>query len=184
MPDYSDVEILGMLRSSKSGARSKAFTYLYDTVYSFILGFVLKNGGSSTDAEDLFQDSLIAFYEKSIAADFKLEGSAKNYIHGIARNLWYKKFRKPKIEFSAAEIPDYKHPIDDEENVEEEKLQQLKVVFAQLSSGCQSILTCYYYEKKSMKEIADLLDLASEGVAKNKKARCLKKMKDIFQTSR
>lgn len=180
MLEYSDDKVLELLRSSNSEDRSNAFRFLYDDLFGFIGPFVMKNGGNAADAEDLFQDGLIAFYEKSLQEGFQLTSSIKNYVHGICRNLWFKRFRKGPKEISVEDVTIYNQPQEEEETLDTEHLQQLDRYFLALSEGCQKILKLYYYEKKNMKEIAKLLALASGGVAKNKKARCLQKLKEHF----
>ena len=51
-------------------------------------------GGNQVDAEDIFQDSLLIFYEKTIAGTLHIEASPEAYIMGIAKHLWIKQKRK------------------------------------------------------------------------------------------
>jgi len=184
MPEYSDDKVLEMLRSPETENRSKALRYLYDVLFGFIAPFVVKNGGNASDAEDLFQDGLIAFYEKVVDKDFELTSSIKNYVYGICRNMWFKRFKKGKKEISVEDVAIFSQVEAEDETGSLERLLELEGHLLALSIGCQRILKLYYFDKKSMNDIASLLDLASGGVAKNKKARCLQKLKALFQAGK
>ncbi|MBD0257043.1 MAG: sigma-70 family RNA polymerase sigma factor, partial [Cytophagales bacterium] len=53
-----------------------------------------------------------------------------------------------------------------------------------LGEGCREMLLGFYYERKSMQELAGAMGYASEAVAKNKKASCLKKLRDLVLGNR
>ena len=53
--------------------------------------------------------------------------------------------------------------------------------FKKLGSSCQEILKEFYFSKTSLREIAEKLNIG-EASAKNKKYRCLQKLKEIAQT--
>ena len=61
----------------------------------------------------------------------------------------------------------------------EEKQKKLKRLFSQIGENCQRVLHLFYFHRLSMNAIAQELGLANEQVAKNKKSRCLKKLKAI-----
>jgi len=180
MSEYSDTEILKMLRSSSDSLRSKALRYIYDKLYPYIAGFIIKQGGLDSDIPDVFQNSLIAFYEKARNEDFELSGSIKNYVHGICRNLWFKRFRKENKEISVEDVSRYESAEEEVNEVEQNRLQQLDKYFLSLGASCQEILKLYYYKKMNMNQIAEVLSLANGSVAKNKKARCMQKLKSLF----
>ena len=52
--------------------------------------------------------------------------------------------------------------------------------FKQLGASCQLVLTRFYFEKKSMKAIAEELQIDAAS-ARNKKYRCMQKLKELVQ---
>jgi len=52
-----------------------------------------------------------------------------------------------------------------------------------MNCACKKILILFYYENRSMKEIAEIMNLANDKVAKNKKNRCLNKLRSLAQQS-
>ena len=80
------------------------------------------------------------------------------------------------------EIPtdfEYATPLTNWEQEFEPNL--LDTIEKHLGEKCRQILSHYYYDKRSMREIAQLMGLANEQVAKNKKSLCLKKLKEMIR---
>ena len=51
-----------------------------------------------------------------------------------------------------------------------------------MTEPCNSILTLYYWDDKSMKEIADLKDYSNADSAKSQKNKCMSKLKAYVKT--
>ena len=60
---YSDKKLLADLGSNDEHIINEAFYYLYQKYYRMASNYIRHNSGSEAEAEDVFQDSLIAFYE-------------------------------------------------------------------------------------------------------------------------
>lgn len=80
-------DILRELRKEKNNA----FGQLYAKYFGMVDHFVTHNSGRSTDAEDLFQDTMVTLLEKLRQDNFVLTASLKTYIMAIAKNLWLKR---------------------------------------------------------------------------------------------
>jgi RNA polymerase sigma-70 factor (ECF subfamily) len=50
-----------------------------------------------------------------------------------------------------------------------------------MGNPCKELLILYYYHKKSMSEIAELLGYQNGHTARNKKYRCLGQLKEIVE---
>ncbi|MEM9549016.1 MAG: sigma-70 family RNA polymerase sigma factor [Bacteroidota bacterium] len=179
MHKVDDAMIIEMLNSSLEN-RNKALSILYDQLYPGIARFIMKNSGTKLDSKDLFQESLIVFYEKAITPEFQLTGSIKNYLHAVCRNIWFKKLRHAgkEISFEHSDLQ-LLGQVDEIPEAENERQVLFAKLMNQLGEGCKNILHRFYFDRQSMKEIAEELNLANEGVAKNKKARCMKKLKQL-----
>ena len=75
---------------------NNAFGKIYKNYFGVVSRFITTNNGTNQDAEDVFQDTMIALIAKLRQDDFKLEASLKTYIMAIAKNLWFKKLRTSK----------------------------------------------------------------------------------------
>jgi DNA-directed RNA polymerase specialized sigma24 family protein len=64
---------------------------LYKENFSTIQAFILANNGSYDDARDVFQEAMIALYEKAQSGSFVLTCQIKTYIYSVCRRLWLKK---------------------------------------------------------------------------------------------
>ncbi|MGZ5247996.1 MAG: hypothetical protein ACXWCR_12885, partial [Flavitalea sp.] len=53
-------------------------------------------------------------------------------------------------------------------------------VLEQIGDQCKKILTGFYYEEKSMKELLVEFSYENEQVLRNRKSRCMKKLKNLI----
>ena len=64
---------------------------------------------------------------------------------------------------------------------EEEKLQKTISAFGSLSDECRDMLRRFYFEKLSLRTIARAISI-NEASARNKKYRCMQKLREIVNT--
>ena len=180
MLEFSDEDILAMLRSMDRHRRNKALGFVYDAFYPSIGRYVLRNNGNSADARDLFQEGVIVLYEKAVDDQFELTGSIQGFLLTVCRNLWLKRLRKSKRKVDWDQVDTGKlgrsGMLDDLVPDRKHKAQHL---LGQLGEQCKRLLVMYYFRRLDMAQIAEAMNLANAGVAKNKKARCMKKLKEL-----
>jgi RNA polymerase sigma-70 factor (ECF subfamily) len=133
------------------------------------------------EAVDIYQDTIIILYENVIHDKLTvLHSSLKTYLFAIGKNLIMKNLRTAeKIRPFGERLEDTE--FDAREENDEEVIRQQELAFdlmEKLAEPCKSILQLYYYQKLSMKHIADKLAYKNENVAKSQKARCLKFLKN------
>jgi RNA polymerase sigma factor (sigma-70 family) len=141
---------------------------------------IYRNGGSRDDAKDIYQEALIILYRKVTGENFTLTSQLGTYLFSVCRFLWLDEIRKrgkiPTGRFS--EETDYSFREDISKEIEKEKkLQLVEKAIASLGEKCRKILRLFYFDKKSMDEIAKLLGYNSENTAKNQKYKCLESAK-------
>lgn len=155
--------------------RKKSFEELYEQVFPSVAKFVSQHGGTFQDAKDIFHDALIIFYEKSLENDLYIEvASEKAYIVGIAKHLWFKKFKEvnKKTELTDKEIV---IPADgDDPSPAEMRILNL---LERAGKKCLDLLTAFYYEKSSLKEITKSFGYRNVHSATVQKFKCLEKVK-------
>jgi RNA polymerase sigma factor (sigma-70 family) len=147
------------------------------------MAFVLKNGGTSEDARDVFQDALVIIYKKAQREDFELTSQFYTYLFGVCNNVWRKK-REKKVN-NPVTISDEEGYIDETGGVEQileqrERYKLYKDAFERLSNGCKTLLQLFY-QKETMKNIAEVLQLTSADAAKTRKMRCQKELEKLMR---
>lgn len=183
MKDLSDSVVIARLKSAQESERSSALRYLYRTHFPLILGFVKKNRGTASDAEDLFQEGMITFYRQIRLENLEIKKNIQSYLYTICRNQWLKKLRTIDREIELVDQHEYIPDLDNTLShlIKDEQTQNLAQLIEQLGDACKQIILLYYYERLSMKQIAQAMGYSGEQVAKNKKSKCLRKLREKCQ---
>ena len=181
MTTISDEAIVQNLQSHNPEIRNRTFSYIYQANYPLVAHFVKKNSGTEADAEDIFQDSLIALYNKANRGSLVLTASLQTYIYSIAKNLWFKKLR---VKNRNVELKDTHENLPLEEDFFEsitknERSELIADILQSLGDDCRKVLRYFYFDRLKMKQIMELMGWQSEQVAKNKKSNCMKKLKTM-----
>lgn len=185
---YSDELIVDTIRQNDSQYYSKdcndVFKFVYNTYYPVINKLITQNNGNDAEAQDIFQETIIAFYEHVKNENFSLTCSLKTYLYSISRNLWLK--RLSKINSVGHSINDFED-FTDIANINEDNLQNEEILLKminKLDESCKNILIYYYYDKLRMNEIKIKMNLGSEQTAKNKKYKCMKHLMEIIKRNK
>ncbi len=185
MKNRPDDWILAGLESGDPNRIDQSLKVLYHQYHPIIAHFIEKNNGSSDEARDIFQDAIIVFYEKIRLRQLRLNCSIQTYLYSICKNLWLNQLRVKKrivrIEEDMEEIPVEQESFSVLESTERNKI--LENLIEQLGVECKKVMQLYYFERMRMAAIAQHLGLATEQGAKNKKARCMKKLRNLIESS-
>jgi RNA polymerase sigma factor (sigma-70 family) len=161
----------------------------YSLYYPMVRRLVIEAGGTTEDAKDILQDSLIVLFEKRRTREFKLTSKESTFVYGIAFNKWRDFSRKnnkhllvtDNIDLSEYEITD--DSLYDEEK--EKDLERIKDCIEKLPNTRKKIIIDYYYAKYSMKEIANKYDeLKNEDSVKTQKYKAVFDLKKCFEISK
>jgi RNA polymerase sigma factor (sigma-70 family) len=156
---------------------------LYKTHYPMVVHLVCSNSGSEQEAKDIYQESVIAFYEKVRQPDFVLTCKIKTYLYAVCRHLWLKRLaEKKKFGVSINEGESFAGIAEELGDVEdaERKFEFIGQSLAQLGDPCSGIIQDFYIHDLSMEEIRDKYGYTSAENAKNQKYKCLQRLKKIF----
>ena len=179
----NDNEILSLMRSVQRNQQDKAFSLLYDKYAKNVYSLVTRNSGSAAEAEDLFQDTLIVLHKNLRKDSFELSCKLNTYIYSVARNLWFNKLRKSSklssLDDAGEEFVDVADSSLEVLQREEEK-GALNELILNLGENCQKVLRYFYFERMKLRAISDELGYANETVAKTKKSKCLKQLRDML----
>lgn len=161
-----------------------ALNALYKLHYSMIYNLIVNNNGSSQEAKDIYQETIIVFYNNIISSEFKLECKIKTYLYSVARRLWLNELKhKFKIVSSLNDFEDIIEieKSDIEKLVEnEKKLKLMDKCLVDLGEPCSTILKEFYINKVSMTEIAEQMGYTNSDNAKNQKYKCLQRLKKLY----
>lgn len=175
-----DTKSFDSLRSIHSG---DAIRELYRTQWESITNHIINQGGTRADAADIFQESVIVFLEKLRLGTFRGESSPGTFLQAIARNLWLTEMRSRKRRqereqrYQAGEdlMASPTEPFGNSSSGKE-NLQQ---IILQLGDTCQKILRGVYYENRKMRDLLHDFGFANEQVLRNRKAKCMKKLREL-----
>ncbi len=185
----SQFNIEQQLLAALADGQRAATEQIYRQNYPIISGWLVKNGGSSTDADDLFQEAIVVLFGKAQDTEFSLTCSIGTYLFAISKHLWYKKLQRKNREPVA--LHDNTGDDDDDTGIaydddisthqeREEHYEQLDAALEQIGEPCRSILKAYYHHDKSMQEIAADFGYTNPDNAKTQKYKCLTRLRKIF----
>lgn len=153
--------------------RKKWFAGLYRDIFPMVAGFISRKGGSLQDAQDIFQEALLLFYEKSSGNE--AIRSDRAYLIGISRNLWYRKCRQePSCEEVDPELRDFEYSGRNEQPAVDKLIELLQ----QTGKRCMEILQAFYYDQLSMTDLAGRFGFTSQRSATVQKYKCLEKVRE------
>jgi len=176
--------------SSIKSDNQRVITKTYDRYKPEFLAFARNNYGMERyEAEDAYQDALFAVYQN--IRDGKLTNltvTFKTYLFSIGKNKIVDNFRKTQNEIELERFPDVFSDDDqmfnsiyyEAESIDEKKQMLVYRSVTQMGDPCKTILYSFYYEEKSMNDIAKSFNYSSSDVAKQQKARCMKKITAII----
>jgi RNA polymerase sigma factor (sigma-70 family) len=154
--------------------------HIYRRNFPSIQNFIIKNFGTASDAEDVFQEAMVIVYK--IVKDERSEeiNNIEAYLYMTAKKMWLYKVRRE----SAARHVSLQIPVHDSaeppgyevELAELEMNLQYGLVqkhFLSLEKVCRQILSLFF-AGTPMKEIARIMGYKNEEVAKRRKYLCQK----------
>ena len=155
---------------------SKAIEAIYKDNFSMVQAFVLNNNGSYDDARDIFQEAMIALYEKAQSESFVLTCQIKTYVYSICRRLWLKKLQQHGKFSNQIDNLDETVPVEEDLEIHEKRNAE----FAIMDRAMKSLLEGYYLKKMGMQELAAEFGYTNADNAKNQKYKCLMRLKKLF----
>lgn len=156
---------------------------------------------SQADAEDLYQDTFLNFFEKEERIVELLErkaaretewiasGDTRNYLIGIAVKLWKNKYRKQmrrKKIAPTADLNEYLDNVADMEATPEEavvakdSLEEVRRQIAALPEKLKVVVLLFYSMDMSAEDIAKSMHLPASTV-RNRLCRARKKIKENME---
>ena len=155
----------------------KALDFLYTKNYRMMTKLIMKNSGTEDEAKDVFQEALIVFWQKIIKKELILTSKISTYIYSVCWNLWRKELDRKK-RLSREEVEGSTVASHDSE----EQIKVMRACVNSLGETCKKVLTYYYFDGLSMKEVAEKLGFANSDTAKTKKYKCKKELDKLVMS--
>lgn len=172
--NFPDSELVDNLRTGQR--MDETIKAIYRGHFDSLSWYVMNNSGSRQDAEDIFQEVIVAFIDLVQKDKFRGESTVKTFLFSLNRFTWLNELkrrgralaREEKYERGQEKVElDTSAIIADREG----KAEVVRLV-AELGEICRKILLLFYYENLSMKEILETMHYENEQVVRNKKYKC------------
>lgn len=171
----------GLARNDK-----KSVEDIYKHNYNLIQALIVNNSGTTDDAKDIFQEAMVVLYEKARSGNFELNCQVRTYLYSVSKRLWLKKLQQSNRfvnEFGDDGMADV--PVEEDLTEHDEKDAEYEMMHQsinKLGEPCKSLLEAFYFQKKSMQDIAEGFGYTNSENAKTQKYKCLMRLKKIFFT--
>lgn len=175
-----DVKLLDGLKNGDDSALEELFQKNYRPIASL----VTRNHGTEDDVEDVLQEALVVLWERVHNDSFEYQAKLSTFIYATAKNIWFRKLARQRrelpSEMETLEIPDG-DSIPSEELEENERVLAVQKAMEEIGNPCKDILLLYYWEERSMEEIAVQLGFANADTVKSKKYQCKKALEKLVK---
>lgn len=183
MDPHTDHQLIEALRRGDFSVLDRVYRDSAPTVTSWIL----KNSGSHADAQDVFQDGIVALHQKAKDPEFVLRCPLGALLFRICQNKWLYALRQKRREATVRKLA----PSSSEEEgsvhdalaaVEEEDLRQrrMRAAFAELSELCRRLLTLLA-KGTAGAAVAEQLGMPSANTVYRRRHACGERWRTLYE---
>lgn len=181
-PPFSDEELVEGLKKQDP----IIIRHLYQNAGPMVYKLIINAGGDHNDAEDIFQEGILATYLNIRTGKYELSSRARltTYLVQICKYKWLDHVKSAYVSKNVLGIDSdfLTDTVEPEDNEKEERIKMLHGLLGKLGKNCQKILHLFYWQKKSYDEIASEIGQEPQS-AKNQKYRCMKKLRELATTT-
>ncbi len=157
-----------------------AIRHILESYHGLLEHMVVSNSGTPSDAEDVIQDTLVAFVEIIRKGTYRREAGIKSFLYTIARNLWITELRKRGSAVKRELLYEKSKDVTDEELMGYLSYKDIQKTVTDLlntlEDKCKQILRMVYFDNLPMREMVAKLGYQNEQVVRNKKHKCMKEL--------
>ena len=167
------------IKEAKNGSQS-AFNYLLDKYWNDVYGFQLKKTRNEYESEDITIQTFSKAFNKIDTFDENY--SFSTWLIAISKNIHIDQVRKKKSSITSrtSVLADETPGIEDK-LIKEQNLAQLLADIKQLKPHYQEVINLRFFQEKSYKEIASILDEPMNNI-KVKLLRAKKLLAEIIES--
>lgn len=151
---------------------------LYESYRTVFIQYMMREFRLEKDfLEDIYQDSFLVLFDAVKKGTFRQESSSmKSFLITTGRNQILNHLRSQRNMDEIDKVDEIdKDKADSLEN--REKQQIVSRYVSKMEEPCCTILSLYYYEEKSMVEIAEEMSYKNASVAKSRKSECMSQLR-------
>lgn len=181
---FKDIDLIQNIKANKN--LNAAIGFIYQEYFEYLSALIIHNSGTGQDAQDIIQEVIVDFINAVQRGKFREEASVKTFLHAMTRNTWLNELKKRGRSEKRDKVFELNRLQDNssEDTYEQrESRKQLLDMFNKLGDGCKKILTLFYFEELSMKEILEQTTYENEQVVRNKKHKCFKELVSLIKNN-
>lgn len=172
---YTDIQIV---ENIKNGNGNHVLEYVYFKHEKETIRWIKKNKGRREEAQDIFQESLLVFYQYVIENKYDKEIPIGAFLFNVSKNKWVNRVKKINKEIHFEKI-EYE-TISEENTSYSDKSKLTKEVLGQIGETCKELLTYSILYDLSMEDISLRMGFSSADVAKTKNYKCKKRLEQFL----
>ena len=171
MDDHHIVELI------RTGSNDLALKALYQN-FGIIRKLIRSRGGTTKDAEDIFQEALIILLNKARDPQSQLTLTSKlsTWLFSVSRFLWNDQLKRRQSHIPVDDVPSLgavESVGTDAAICEETRMRLVEQIIHNLKDRCRELLLLFYHHKLDLDTIAGRMGYSSANTAKNQKYKCL-----------
>jgi len=181
---HSDQQYIEALRRNDPRGIRK----IYELHARQALRWILNNNGTADDADDIFQEALMAVYEKALDPSFTLSCPLGALLHVIWSRKWIDRLRQKNRESVVRNQEETRYDSDTTEDalvVAEDMIagqarqERMSQAFAQLSELCRQLLRMLS-DGIAPRDAAEQLQMNSVDTLYRRKNACTQRWRELY----
>lgn len=165
----------------------KILKQLYTETIPSVVQYVVQNSGTETDARDIFQEALLAIFQKAQSGQLQINSGFQPYLFAVCRNLWLMQLRKRSAK-RVTNMDERQHIISTDSFGEAEhtanqyaRQRLIEEQLQKLGDACKSLLRLAW-SGRPLEEVARILN-NSYAYIRKKKSECMGKLVVLVKQS-
>ena len=155
--------------------REAFFLMLYKKAFPNVARYIARMGGSLEEAQDIFQDALVIYYEKFTSMEAGCIVNENAYLLGVAKRLWLQRYKA-----NAQNCP--LDDLDIGTELDEQPIAGKILHYLQTAGKkCMELLKAHYYDGLPADDVATLFGYSGTHSATVAKYKCLEKVRDTVK---
>ncbi|WP_109301560.1 RNA polymerase sigma factor [Aquimarina sp. AU474] len=159
---------------------------IYEKFAPKVIGYVKKNSGNESRAQDIIQETLITIYKQAKEKGLELTCPFDAYFFLLCKRKWINELKKSTnkevtINEGVVSIDDESARFAEETELFNAKHELFNEMFDQLGKACKELLKATF-RIKSMEEVAQKLG-QSYGYVRKKKSLCIGQLTQLVQNA-